>query len=232
GIGELLAEGSLRAAEQIGGQAMNYVHEVKGQEVPMHDPRVKVGVGLQYATASYGADHMKAMHDTAFATPDSYGVKSLRALGIYDPVDPLALGPEKVQLYYNLDLYWTLIDMLGACYFGYAPRGPVPLDKLLELVQAVTGTDINLRELMDAAERGIDMARVFNHKAGLSQEADRLPDRFYQDFTDGPLAGQNGIDQADFAEAVHLRYQMMGWDPETALPTAAKLAKLGIAWIK
>ncbi|HKL13051.1 MAG TPA: aldehyde ferredoxin oxidoreductase family protein, partial [Halanaerobiales bacterium] len=59
GIGDLLAEGSLRAAKELGGQAKRYVYQVKGQELPMHDPRVKTGVGLQYALADYGADHMK-----------------------------------------------------------------------------------------------------------------------------------------------------------------------------
>ncbi|MFN2364176.1 MAG: aldehyde ferredoxin oxidoreductase family protein, partial [Halarsenatibacteraceae bacterium] len=128
GLGDLLAEGSLRAAKEIGQEALKYTHQVKGQEVPMHDPRVKTGVGIQYATAGYGADHMKAPHDPFYATIDSYGTKTTKSLGIYDPVDPLSLGEDKVRLYINLDIYWTLIDILGACCFGYAPRGPVSLE--------------------------------------------------------------------------------------------------------
>ncbi|MCK8824208.1 aldehyde ferredoxin oxidoreductase family protein [Fuchsiella alkaliacetigena] len=231
GIGDLLAEGSLRAAEEIGQGAEKYVHQVKGQEVAMHDPRVKTGVGLQYALADYGADHMKAAHDTFYTAEDTYGTKTTKALGIYEPVDPLSMGADKARLFMNLDIYWTLIDMLGACCFGYVPRGPVPLQMLVELVQAVTGLDISLRELMEAAERSIDMARVFNNKEGFTSEDDVLPERFFEDFNDGPLQGEGAIDRDDFYEAVKLRYEMMGWDPETGVPKRSKLVKLGIDWI-
>ncbi|MDH5792386.1 MAG: aldehyde ferredoxin oxidoreductase C-terminal domain-containing protein, partial [Candidatus Bathyarchaeota archaeon] len=37
GIGDLLAEGSMRAAEKLGGRAGKYAVHVKGQEVPMHE---------------------------------------------------------------------------------------------------------------------------------------------------------------------------------------------------
>ena len=51
GFGDLLAEGSVRAAAAIGDGADAHVLAVKGQEVPMHDPRVKTGLGLQFALA-------------------------------------------------------------------------------------------------------------------------------------------------------------------------------------
>ncbi|MFN2364819.1 MAG: aldehyde ferredoxin oxidoreductase C-terminal domain-containing protein, partial [Halarsenatibacteraceae bacterium] len=151
---------------------------------------------------------------------------------IYDPVDPLSLGEDKVRLYINLDIYWTLIDILGACCFGYAPRGPVSLEMMLDLIHAVTGEDISMKELMEAAERSIDMARVFNNKAGLKPEDDFLPEKFYEDFVDGPLKGKNGIDIDQFAQALKLRYQMLGWDPATLKPTRAKLVRMGIEWIE
>ena len=48
-IGDLLAEGTRRAAEVIGGDAPYFAMHVKGQELPMHEPRGKVGVGLGFA---------------------------------------------------------------------------------------------------------------------------------------------------------------------------------------
>ncbi len=41
GFGDVLADGSMRAAENIGGGAWKYAVNVKGQEIPMHDPRLK-----------------------------------------------------------------------------------------------------------------------------------------------------------------------------------------------
>lgn len=57
GFGDLLAEGSRLAAEQLGGEAAQYAVEVKGMEVPMHDPRANYLLGLSYATGVRGACH-------------------------------------------------------------------------------------------------------------------------------------------------------------------------------
>ncbi len=64
GIGDLLAEGSMRAAKRIGGGAERLAIHVKGQEVPMHEPRLKKALGLGYAISPTGADHNHNFHDT------------------------------------------------------------------------------------------------------------------------------------------------------------------------
>jgi len=73
GFGNLLADGSLRAAQAIGGNAMDYAVQVKGQELAMHDPRGKAMVGLGYAVSENGADHLVSIHDTLLQNPDSVG---------------------------------------------------------------------------------------------------------------------------------------------------------------
>ena len=65
GFGELLAEGSKRAAEKIGGEAHFFAIQVKGQELAMHDPRGKYNVGMGYAISEIGADHLVVAHDPA-----------------------------------------------------------------------------------------------------------------------------------------------------------------------
>ncbi len=96
----------------------------------------------------------------------------------------------------------------------------------------MTGEHISLKELMEAAERSIDMARVFNNKIGLTRKDDRLSDKFFEDFSDGPLTGTGGIDRKEFEQAVELFYRMMNWDPQTLEPERSKLAKMGISWIR
>ena len=54
GIGELLGEGVKRAAEQLGQGAERFALHVKGQELPMHDPRGKKGLALAYALSPTG----------------------------------------------------------------------------------------------------------------------------------------------------------------------------------
>jgi len=227
GIGDLLAEGSFRAAQELGEGASAFLQEVKKQEIPMHDARVKTGVGLQYAFSQYGADHMKAAHDTFYENEDDYGVESTKILGIYEPLDPEKLDNEKVALFVKLSMYWTMIDMLGACCFGFAPRGPIPIDMLEELVQAISGTDISLYEMMEAAERSINMARIFNIKSGFTDEKDYLPPVFYSDFNDGPREGEGALDIEDFINSKKSFYQMMGWQKEEGIPARETLYRLG-----
>jgi aldehyde:ferredoxin oxidoreductase len=227
GIGDLLAEGSLRAAQRIGPESYRFLLQVKGQEVPMHDPRSKTGVGLQYALADYGADHLKAVHDPTYATDKSPGVREATLLGIYEPIDPVSLGPEKARFYYYMSLYWGMLDMLGACTFGFVPRGPIPLEMLRDLVDAVTGWKVSYWELLKASERGLNLSRVFNIRESLTRHDDRLPEKFFSDLSDKE---GTAIDRKVFKETQELCYEMMGWDPYTARPTRAKLAELGIPW--
>ena len=91
-----MSQGSYLAAQKIGKGAEKFIHQVKGQEIPMHDPRLKTGVGLQYALSDYGADHMKAAHDDPFfKDKDSVGIKEMKGLGILEPVSPTDIGEKR-----------------------------------------------------------------------------------------------------------------------------------------
>ncbi|MEK9137530.1 MAG: aldehyde ferredoxin oxidoreductase C-terminal domain-containing protein, partial [Bacteroidota bacterium] len=61
GIGDMLAEGVMRASRQIGKGAEEYAMHIKGQELPMHEPRFKQGMGMGYAISPTGADHMQSI---------------------------------------------------------------------------------------------------------------------------------------------------------------------------
>jgi len=231
GLGDLLSQGSYLAAQKISKGSEKFIHQVKGQEIPMHDPRLKTGVGLQYALSDYGADHMKAAHDPFFKDKDSVGVKEMKGLGILEPVSPTDMGEKKVTLFKLLDIYWSLLDLLGVCDFGYVPRSVGTLDELLEIIRATTGWKTTWFELMKVGERSINMARIFNHREGFTSKDDTLPEVFFHNFKDGPLGGQGAINKEDFQKAVRLRYQIMGWNPDTGIPTPAKLLELGLDWL-
>ncbi len=228
GLGELLSQGSYRAAQKIGKGAEKFIHQVKGQEIAMHDPRLKTGVGLSYALTDYGPDHMKVPHDPFFKDKEAVGVKEMSGLGILDPVSPTELGEKKVALFKLLDLYWTVFNILGVCDFGYVPRSVGTMDELLEIIRSATGWKTSWFELMKVGERSISMARLFNAREGFTPQDDTLPEVFFNPFPDGPLAGKLAINREDFQKAIRLRYELMGWDPDTGLPTPAKLIELGL----
>jgi len=231
GLGDLLSQGSYLASQKIGKGSEKLIHQVKRQEIAMHDPRVKTGVGLQYALSDYGADHMKAAHDPFFKAQDSVGVKTMSGLGILEPVSPTEIGEKKVVLFKLLDIYWTVFDILGVCYFGYVPRSVGTMEELLEIVKSATGWETSWFELMKLGERSINMARIFNYREGLTSQDDTLPEVFYHPFKKGPLDGKLAIHKEDFQKALRLRYELMGWDADTGIPTPAKLIELGLNWL-
>ena len=59
-MGNLLADGTRRAAQAIGGDAPRYAMHVKGMELPRQEPRIAKGFGLGHATSNRGADHLYA----------------------------------------------------------------------------------------------------------------------------------------------------------------------------
>lgn len=230
GFGDLLAEGAARLAQTWGVVDEPYHLTVKSQELPMHDPRVKVGVGIGYAISTYGADHMNAAHDPYFVNEDAFTFQTVKPLGIYRPMHPTDITVEKVRTYVLLDTLWKMMDALGLCVFGYAPRGVMTLDVMVQCLRAVTGWNVSLFELMKAAERATMLARAFNSREGFTIRDDRLPRRLFDPKPDGPEAGKRIFEQADFEKAVELLYEIIGCDPETGRPHRGKLLELGLDW--
>ncbi len=232
GFGDVLAEGSARLAKRWGieGQPCNL--SVKGQELSMHDPRVKVGVGIGFAVSTYGADHMTAAHDPFFIDENSPTFKSVKALGIDKAMPATEITNEKVRSYMQLEKLWRMMDALGLCVFGYAPRGVIPLDVMVQSLNAVTGWDASIDELMIAAERGSMLARAFNSREGFSMKDDRLPKRLFNPKPDGPGSGKKIFEEDDFNKAIALYYEMINCDPETGKPHHEKLTELGLDWVE
>jgi aldehyde:ferredoxin oxidoreductase len=219
GIGDLLAEGTKRAAERIGGGAEQFAVHVKGQELPYHDPRIQHGLGLGYAVSYTGADHMHNAFDSNYE--HEAGLDSVRNLGVLEPMPATWLGPEKVRAVIYGTLRRHLDNCLCLCNFL-----PYRNDQVVEAVRAVTGWDTTTWELWKAAERLVTLARAFNVRQGFTPADDRLPLRMAE-----PLGPGAPIDPAAVEAALPLYYEMMGWDPATGVPRAAKLHELDIGWV-
>jgi aldehyde:ferredoxin oxidoreductase len=218
GFGNVLAEGTARAAQKIGKGAEAYAMHVKGQEIPMHEPRFKTGLGIGYAISHTGADHCHNIHDTAYVARTG----ALQSLGVFTPLPAQDLSPAKIRMLVYGSLWQHVMDSLVFCMFV-----PLSQDNIIDLIRAVNGWNTNLFELMKAGERFVTMARMFNTREGKSKADDILPKRFSQAFTSGPL--QTAPTEAQIKECVEIYYGMMGWDAN-GVPTLAKLQELGIEW--
>ena len=224
GIGDLLAEGVRIASKKIKGSERYALH-VKGKEIPMHEPRGKTGLALQYAFSASGADHMQAAHDPSFEK----SIESIMPLGIHETVNRLSLGPEKVRLFKALHLWWNLLDCLDVCKFAIKPHsvGVFNVNHLVEILNAATGWDTSLYELMVASERALNMSRLLNVREGFTEHDDDLPRRFFEPLGSGPRAGAK-ISEEEFSKSVKSFYEMMGWNEQGA-PTQSKLHELGLS---
>ena len=225
GIGNLLADGVKQAASQLGGGAERFALHVKGQELPMHEPRGKQGLALAYAISPTGADHMEAPHDPLYEGFGNFQ-HELSQLGLLEPVDRATLSPQKVRAFFYTQMVWSLYDAVGMCDFVGAPLGALELNRLRDTINAAAGWDMSVFELMKVGERANTMARLFNNREGFTPADDTLPSRLFEPLGSGAVAGQ-ALDREEFARALQLYYQMAGWD-EKGVPGPAKLAELGL----
>jgi aldehyde:ferredoxin oxidoreductase len=232
GVGDLLAEGSLRAAQTLGPAAVDLTVTVKGQELPAHMPQHKRSLGLIYAVNAFGADHQSSEHDGMLKTkPDSLHRKRLGALGEFPALDLRDLSDDKVTFAWTSQRFYSALDSLGLCQFVWGPSwqlyGPV---ETVELVQAGTGWDATLDELLQMGERRINLMRAFNAREGIGKSADTLPKKLFQPLEGtGPSAGV-ALTTEELERARESYYRLAGCDPETGYPTRAKLAELGLDW--
>jgi aldehyde:ferredoxin oxidoreductase len=224
GVGDLLAEGCLRAAQRIGRGTEEYAIQVKGQEVPMHEPRVKFALNLGYATSPTGADHMHNIHDTDYVMEHG-AIRDMRSLGLLEPIPVDSLSAEKVRLAkYHIE-WRVLFNCLGLCMFM-----PYSRSQVRDLVQGTTGWNSSILELVKVGERALAMARVFNYREGLVPADDEAPRRFSTPFQSGPGEGVH-IPAAEMKRALELYYQMNAWSKRTGAPVAGKLHELGLHWL-
>ncbi len=220
GLGKLLGEGTKRASEKIGNGAKQFAVHVKGQEVPMHDPRLKRGEALGYTISPTGADHVHNIHDTFLypKLPNSYN-----SLGILEAVPVEDFGPKKVRLYKIVGEWRTLNNFLVMCLFT-----PWSVIQKVEIVRCVTGWNTTAFELMKVVERGNTLARIFNLREGFTEKDDWLPPRFFQPKTSGALS-HTSVNPKDLQKAKLLYYDMMGWT-EQGIPKQSSLDQLDIGW--
>ena len=222
GIGDLLAEGTRRAAATIGRGASELAVEVKGLELGMHEARGKKGLALSYATAPRGADHNEGFHDTRITGPNAWP-----ELGVTEAMDRFTLEgkPRVVRLAQD---YTSFINSLPLCSFlSLTVAGLHNTEEVSGMLAAATGwKDITLEEEMTIGERAYNLARAFTVRESGGRADDRLPVKLSRSLQGGASKDQV-ITDADFQAALQEYYRVRGWS-EKGTPTETKLKELGL----
>lgn len=223
GFGDIMAEGVARMSQRFGPETEPFNITVKRQELPMHEPRLKQAMGVGYAIAPVGADHMMNMHDTDFAQEGDNLNRVNTALE--EPVEPMPpddMGEDKMRIFYTEVNWRHFQDCALNCHFY-----PYSYEHLAAALSGVTGREYTIAEIIKVGARAQTLSRLFNMREGFTAEDDKLPKRVMTAFEEGPLAGIE-INAESFAWAKRRFYEMMEWDPETGEPTEACLKTLDL----
>lgn len=216
GLGDLLAEGSARAAARLGGAALEFLSTVKGLEAPMHDPRSAHGLGLAYAVSPRGACHNASLQYPI--EPGGMFIEDVPSLAVELPEQSSA---GKAALNVATQDYGVFFSgCAGFCSLGARPLSAA---QTVEMVNCVTGADYTLDALTTIGRRVWLLRRGLNNLFGARAEHDRLPARLLQALDSGPTEGGSpGMDLmlAEF-------YELRGLDDE-GIPRRELLRSLGL----
>ncbi len=214
GFGAVLAEGSKRAAAQIGNGSERLAMHVKGLEMVPFEPRSQTNLAMGFATAPIGPRYDICEHDWDFDTEVGWehSLDYARTLGIIERIPMEDKSAKKVRNYKALNNLWSAADALGYCIFAIAPTRAISLQMMTALLAAVTGWETSSHELLRFGERRNHIMRIYNAREGLTRADDTLPERFFTEpIESGPKQGRM-LDKTAFHANIDLYFDMMGWD--------------------
>jgi aldehyde:ferredoxin oxidoreductase len=209
GVGDLLAEGSYRAAEKWGPEALGRVIHSKKQEYPGYESRRTFATGFSLVTSNRGACHLRA--------------------GMY--VNEIFMGEfqkdgfeSHLALLLDKEHFMAIADSLLTCKFGMR-NAQYTWPVLTELYNALTGMGFTEDELKQAGERIWNLERHFNVREGVGEDI-AAPRLFQENLDDGKPGGE-AMSKGRFENVRAMYYEARKWNQD-GVPTEAKLKELNL----
>ncbi len=215
GFGDLLAEGSKRAAFKIGKNSIYYSIQSRGLEHPGHSTRATHGMAVGYAVSTRGGHHHDGRDFEYHANPK------------LDYDGNMTASKGKGYMQGKLTRWTAFADAAGYCHFFEKFYGNVINQIHAEEIKLITGMDFSVEELNKIGERVWTLERAFNCREGVRRERDTVPERFMTEpIPDGPMKG--AILTRDELEMMKDEfYESYGWDQKTGIPTLERWLSLG-----
>jgi len=205
GIGDLLAEGTKRAAEEFGAETRLLTAEVKGLELFSADPRGIKGYGLMNAVNSRGGDHYRGEPMIELTGDEEL---ALRRVGNRNAAHKLSEEGKGALVNYAEHM-GLLSDSLTICKNISCCMDVVDFELAAEAYSGFLGRDITRTELWESCSHVSQVERDFNLREGLTPAEDTLPVRFVgKPIPDGPAKGTT----IDIDRLVGDYYDVKGWE--------------------
>ena len=210
GIGDLLAEGVMRASQKVGGEAADWaIYACKGASPRTHDHRG--------ARSSELFDTCVTNTSTLESTWAGVHPQMVDLPAVSDPLSHEEM-PEMNAKFNGVRMF---DDCLGTCRIAStAPK------LQLECVNAVTGWDLKLEDVFRIGRRVVNQLRMFNFRHGMKREDERPSKRYGSVPVDGPAKGYNPME--NWEGMLDSYYKLMGWDVETGKPLPDTLKQLDL----
>ena len=209
GVGDLLAEGTERAAKKFGHPEIAMT--VKGLGIPAYDPRGMKGMGLGFATSNRGACHLRGY------TPAAELIGNV--LGPTTVTDPI-VWQGKAELTIIFQHVHAVTDCLDLCKFSTFAES---LDTFAAQYEAYTGVKADANYLLKVGERVYNLERYYNNVNGFREGSDYLPARFLKE--PSTLKGSKG-QVCELPQMLDEYYKLRGW--VNGVVPESKLKELGI----
>ena len=202
GVGDLLAEGSRRAAAEVGRGSDDWAMHVKGLELPGYEPRSLKTMALGLAVSPRGACHNRSgAYEADFS----------------GEVDRLRGDAGRGRLVAASEDFAAVLDSLIVCKFLRKCFTDFYLEAA-EVVGAVTGWDYSAAELRAAGERIHTLKKQFNIREGWKPEDDWLPARLLNEPLESGVAQGTALSPGELREMIDSYYQARGWTAQGFIP--------------
>jgi aldehyde:ferredoxin oxidoreductase len=201
-LGELLAEGSRRAAIAIGNGSEYWAMHVKGLELPGYEPRSLKSMALGLAVSPRGACHNRSgAYEADFS----------------GTVDRFQADPRRANLVCESEDFAAVLDSMIVCKFlrkcfdDFYPEAA-------ELLSKVTGWDYSGAELVRTGARIHTMKKLFNIREGWQSKDDWLPERLLNEALPTGVGAGIGLTPDELREMIQSYYEARGWDENGFVP--------------
>jgi len=205
GCGDIFAEGLVRTAQRLGGEAADIgVYAKKGVAPRGHDHRAKWSEMFDTATSNTG---------------------TLETGNVLLPDDPFA-PHDIVEALVKHKGMRIFVDSLVMCQQATMTYISMQFDHLVDMLNAVTGWDMTLEEARQVGLRAVNLLRAFNIRHGITPEVEEPSARWSSVPVDGPVKGK-GI-MPHWEKMLDEYYELMGWDRASGKPLPDTLKTLGL----
>lgn len=226
-LGDLLANGTKRAAAEVGGDSWKWAIQAKGLEQSAVDTRAAKSYALAFAVNPRGPDHLMTETYAEFGFTEESRALIEKITGDEKYANATLLEKRADIVRWHEDCY-AASEALGFCVFTSTAAFAVNPENMAQLFGHALGLEFSEEELMLGGRRIVTVERCFNVREGARREDDALPWRMMNEpVPEGPNQGMV-TDREMLDRLLDQYYELHGWDPETGIPRQETLEELGL----